>query len=53
MDLYWEEVYVVDMTLEVCLETDSACQTSVTVLKDTILPKVLCSWSILHKDKGK
>ena len=52
IDLYWKEIYIVNMTLEICLETGADCYPFVEVLKQTVLPKAPCNWNSSHEITG-
>lgn len=47
MDLTTEEQYLIDLTLSVCMEADSAipCELSVQIFNQYKLPKQKCHWN--------
>lgn len=45
--------YVVDLNISVCLEYDQPCFQHVAVLRQTLMPKVLCDWTNGYFIKGK
>ena len=46
-------MFVVDLTLQICLETDAACLHSIEVMKNTRIPKRSCGWSSRQIAPGK
>lgn len=45
-DLKGDAKYIVNMKVEVCLESDKPCLFSQDVAKDLYLPKIGCDWSL-------
>jgi len=52
-DLVLSELYIVDLSVSICFESNGPCLLTRDILSGAILPKPLCQWKSANLINGK